>query len=300
MAARFSLPLYSSAPPVDQPPLEIQMVVREGPSDRGQGAGDALPDNLAAAIRYTGYGNWLSLDAGPWGHGHVDLAAGQAVLILSPRLAQQPELVSRAFLNTIFNNLLTGKGYAMLHCSGLLKERRVLLLMAPHNVGKSTTALHLLMAGYRLLSDSQIYLSPYTSQLQLSAFPVGVLKLREDVARQFPELQAYMRPEPVRDEMKYVLDLRQWNERCVQEAAVLAEAIDLCLMTRSEQKDSHLRPATLEEMWEAVMANSLHYDTFAAWQRNLAQVERLVNYGRLYHLSVGTDVAGMLAAVEDV
>ena len=137
-AVDYSLPLYSTGEPVDKPPFEITVTVRESPLDVGE-----PPSNLFAINHYVGFEDWLSIQIGTWGNCHIDLKNGTAQVSLTPELAAHPEIVSRGLLNTIFNNLLTGAGFCMLHCTGLLKDDHLLLLMAPHNTGKSTTALRL-------------------------------------------------------------------------------------------------------------------------------------------------------------
>lgn len=291
-AVGHSLPLFSSAPATGHRPFSIHLVVQPLPLDPGP-----PPPNLFAVSHYSGYGDWLSIRIGIWGHCHLDLAAGRAVAVLSPRLAQRPELVSRGLLNTIFTNLVIGSGFGMLHCTGLLRDNRALLLMAPHNSGKSTTALRLALAGYTLLSDSQIYVSPDSDALQLLGFPVGKAKLRRDMVAEFSQLRPLLTAEPVRDETKYSIDLRRLDPELVCTAAVTPQAIELCLLGRHDRPETTLAPAAPATIWEAIMANSLFYDTPATWQRNLAQIERLVSRARAHHLTIGTDPAAIVATI---
>lgn len=291
-AVDYSLPLFSSAPTIDRPPFSIHLVARPMPLNPGP-----PPENLFAITRYSGYQEWLSIQMGGWGHCQVDLAAGRAVAVLAPELAERPELVSQGLLNTIFTNLVIGSGFGMLHCTGLLRAKRALLLMAPNNSGKSTTALRLALAGYRLLSDSQVYVSPDSDELQLLGFPVGKVKLRRDMAAEFPQLRPLLTAEPVRDEVKYSVDLRRVDPELVWTAAVTPEAVDLCLLGLHDRPETTLAPAAPAMVWEAIMANSLFYDTAEAWQRNLGQIERLVTRARAYHLTVGTDPAGIVTTV---
>lgn len=291
-AVGHSLPLFSSAPASDRPPFSIQLVVRPAPFDAGP-----PPENLFAVARYTGFGEWLSIQLGGWGHCQIDLAAGRAIAILVPELAARPERVSQGLLNTIFTNLIIDSGFGMLHCTGLLRDRRALLLMAPHNSGKSTTALHLVLAGYRLLSDSQVYVSPDSDELQLLGFPVGKVKLRADMVADFPRLQPLLTAEPVRDETKYSLDLRRLDPELVCTTTVTPETIDLCLLERHDRAETTLAPAGPSEVWAAIMANSIFYDTAEAWQRNLAQIERLVTRARTHHLTIGADPAAIVTAI---
>ena len=311
-AADYSAPLYSTAPPVERPMLEKRVTsigVETGSNDRGlfhirivvrphvHDPGPP-PENLFEHIQYTGGGGWLNLHFGLWGNCFVDLQAGLATAVITPQLATRPDLISRGLLNTLLNNFLTTHGFAMLHATGLVRDGRMLMLMAPHNSGKSTTALRLTLSGkFQLLSDSQIYVTTTDRGLQLTGFPVGRGKLRRDMLPHFPELHPLLTPEQVRDETKYVLDLRQLNPSLVCEHAVYPTHIDLCLLKRNGQPETSIQKATLEETWEAIMLNSLHYDNPDAWEENLRLIEPLVKRAGLYHLGIGTSEEGIVEAI---
>ena len=94
-------PQYSKAPPLNQPPLKLQFVVRSGRQAIPQ-----PPNDLFPLIQYTGAGEWLMLHIGMWGHTFIDLKQGWAWTTLTPELASKPELVGRCLLNTIFTNRL--------------------------------------------------------------------------------------------------------------------------------------------------------------------------------------------------
>jgi len=308
-AADFSAPLYSTAPPTGRKAFRVQALV-QNPIDEpfgsrtafaAQGGPGPLPDDLLPHIQYTGSGDWIHLRLGAWGTCFAELRAGRAVAVLTPQLAALPEIVSRCLLNTLLNNFLTRNGYAMLHATGLVRGDRVLLLMAPHNTGKSTTALHLtLRRKFQLISDSQTYIAETGRGPQLTGFPVGCGKLRWDMLPHFPDLQGLLTHEQVRDESKYTLDLRQLDPDLVCDHAVYPSHIDLCLLSRSGRAGTELRQATLEEGWDAVMANSLHYDERPIWEANLRLIEPVLAMARLHHLEIGTDVGEMLRVVDSL
>lgn len=294
-SADFAQPLYSVAPELDAPPFTIQLIVRPMPVPPGP-----LPENLFDHTQYTGHAAWLTIHLGPWGHCQVDLAGKQALAVLAPELAEQPALASRYLLNTILTNFLIASGYGFLHTTGLLKEWQVLLLLARHNSGKSTAALRLALAGYQLLSDSMIFVGPKGPPLRLYGFPVGRIKLRPDMVADFPQLESLLEVEPVRGEIKYAADLRQLDPTLVHETAVEPSVVHLCLLTRGDQPTTCLRPATISEVMEAVMANSLFYDTAEVWTQNLASIKPVVEQARCYHLQVGSDPAGLVATIDDL
>lgn len=286
------IPLYSIAPVTHHMPFYIQLVVQAGPIAPGP-----PPENLFDHVQYTGDADWLMMRLGTWGGCYVNLTAGRARAVLTPPLAERPDLVSMCLLNTILTNFFIAHGFAMLHASCLVHNERVLLLMAPHNSGKSTTALRLALAGYRLLSDSMIFLSTRQDEVQLLGFPVGKVKLRQDVLSEFPHLRLLLLPEHVRHEIKFSFDLRKFNPDLVYTTAIRPSSIDLCLLERSGDKDTTLKSVKKEAVMEAVMVNSLFYDTATVWRRNLALIGRLLEQTRCHHLTIGQNGDEIVAAV---
>ncbi len=292
-SADYAIPLYSVAPTIEPSPFVIHLVVRPMavPSR-------SIPANLFDHIQYTGFGDWLTMHLGPLGLCQVNLASKRAWIILASELADRPELVSRYLLNTILTNFLIASGYGFLHATGLLKGQKVLLLMAPHNAGKSTMALHLTLAGYSLLSDSMILIGRQGTTEQLYGFPVGRLKLRSDMIADFPQLEHLLETEPARGEIKYAIDLRNFDPGLVQESVVQPTRVCLCLLSRSDTTKSHLRPAKLHEVMNSVMANSLFYDTEEVWKQNLAFIRLLVEKAHYHHLEVGSAPTRLVTVVD--
>lgn len=188
----------------------------------------------------------------------------------------------------------------MLHATGLTRGSHALLLIAPHNSGKSTTALRLVMHGWRLLADSQVYTRREGDDLELTGFPVGRIKLRGDMVQQFPQLAALLTPERVRSETKHAVDLRRLNPALVCQKAISPETIDLCLLTRSHSRRTHVTAAQRDEVEQALVRNSLHVNPAEVWRANLATLEALLERARLHHLAVGTDAGEIVAAVDRI
>lgn len=289
-AVSHSLPLFSRVNTPKTSPFAIQLIVE------GRMSHTPAPPDLMRHITYTGDAHWLMLHLGQWGHAHVDLERKVATAVLVPGFASQPELVSRCLLNTVLLNFCIHAGYGMLHASCLVKNGRLLLLLAPHNTGKSTTALHLALAGYQFVSDSMVFVWAKGEQVQITAFPVGRTKLRTDMVPQFPQLQPYLIPEVIRTETKYSLDLGQLGEQFVQKSAVYPQTAELYLMSRSQQPETTITPASETAVWQAVLANSLYEEKTAVWQQNLSQIQTLLQKTTSYHLQLGTDPAKMIAA----
>lgn len=294
-ALDYSLPLFSTAPDSDHPPFTIEIIVRPLPLSSGESV-----ERVTDHVLYTGQGQWMAIHLGPWGQVFADLGAGRAVTIIAPELAARPDLLSLIVLNTVLLNFCLAAGFGMLHASGLWRDNRALLLMAPHNTGKSTTALRLVLAGFALVSDSMIHIVPETDQATdplLVGFPVSRIKLRADMLEAFAPLRAFVRPERVREEIKYVLDLERIDPAYVRTAGVRASQATICLLTKGEEEGTSWWPATSDEVAEAVLANSLFLDTPDVWQKNLAAIDRLLARARCYHLAIGHNPDRLVAAI---
>ncbi len=291
-AALQSEAMYSRAPRSEAPPFELQIVVHAPPQDPGP-----PPEDLVSYIHYAAAQDWLSLQFGGWGTCHAALDRRQASFVLSPSLAARPDLVSAWGVNTALNNLFTRHGYAMLHAGGLVRGERVLLLMAPHGAGKSTTAFQLAHAGFRLLADSQVYLTAVEGDLQLAGFPVGRIKLRPDALEAFPEARPYAATEQVRGETKHTVDVRAYDKTLICESAIIPARIDLCLLSRGEGPATRIEPVVADEILPAVMVNSLHYDRPDVWEANLQLILQMLGRARCYRLEVGADADGIIQAV---
>lgn len=284
------LPLYSQLPASPHDPFQIQFVVQPAHLPPGE-----APDDLMQRITYTGDAAWLMWQLDGWGQVHVNLARGQATAVITPELAQRPDLIARCLLNTILLNFFIANGFAMLHASCLVQDERILLLIAPHGTGKSTTALRLLLAGYELLSDSMVFVVPDNGHLV--GFPVGKIKLRADMVPHFPQLQPLLKSEAVRDETKYTVDLRQFDRKLVRETAVRPRHLTLCLLARHDAPETKVEPISPQALHEAIILNSLFYDTPEIWQRNLAQLEPLLEQAAVHQLIIGTNPEAIIQAV---
>ena len=294
-SADFSRPLYSIASESHEVPFAIQLIVHASPWASRQ-----MPADLVEHIHYTGNEDWLNIGFGEWGNCFVQMAEGWATAVLSPKLAQRPELVSRWMLDTVFTNLFTRNGFAMLHATALVRNESILMLMAPHGSGKSTTALHLLLNGNAVLTDSMVYVTMRKDRLQLTGFPVGRIKLRQDMLPLFPQALPYLSREQVRGETKYRLDLRRFSPDQVCTKSLSPAKMVLCLMKRHDRAESYVEEATAESVWESVMHNSLHFDSYPIWQRNLELIAEVVGRAQAYHLFVGTDPQEIVKAVNAI
>jgi hypothetical protein len=133
---------------------------------------------------------------------------------------------------------------------------------------------------------------------------VGRLKLRADVAEAFAAsggIEAgQLRTELVRAETKRVLDLRRYAPDRMRVDAVVPSSIELCLLRRNGAESSLLRPATGAEVADAVVTNSLYYDTPEAWRPNAGQVAGVLEICRCHHLEAGTQVDHLIALLREL
>lgn len=291
-AASLAEQMYSTWDTRDNSPWRVHLTVHNSDPQP-----TPPPERLIDLIRYAGTGDWLSIDLRDWGHCFVDMKRGEAHAVISSALAEIPSRVCQVLLNTILNNFATRHGFSMLHASALAKDGRMLILQAPHGTGKSTTALRLLLNGYQLISDSQIYLAERGESLWMGGFPTGRIKLRTDMLRLFPALAAETQPEVVRNETKHRVDLTRVDPTLARREMIQVRHVEFCLLSRWDKPESKLEPLAEDELWAEIMVNSLHYDTQEVWNENLARVDPLVRTANLHRLCIGTSEEDILKTV---
>ena len=273
-----------------KPPLgTLQLVVQP----LRQSPGPA-PDDLMQQITYSGSADWLMMQLGGWGMVHLDFARRRGTAVLDPQLAARPDLVAQCVLHTLLLNLVIGHGYGMLHASCLVRDGVALLLLAPHNTGKSTTALRLALAGFRLLTDSMVFVD---GDGFLHGYPVGLVKLRGDMVEQFPALRPFLQTEIVRQETKYRVDLRAVNPDFVQETAVRPQKIILCLLSRHEKEATVVEEVGEAEVIQAILHNSLYVDQPQMWQQNVANLQGMLVGETAVSLKIGSNPASLIQAM---
>ena len=288
-AVDHAIPLYTKSSQTKLPLGQIDLVVQ--PMCQPP---DAALDDLMQQITYSGSDDWLIMQLGQWGKAHLDLTHQRGTAVLDPQLAARPELVSQCLLHTLVLNLVIAQGYGMLHASCLVRDGVALLLLAPHNTGKSTTALRLALAGFPLLTDSMVFVDEAGF---LHGFPVGIAKLRGDMVASFPELRPFLQTEVVRQETKYRVDLRAVDKRFVQETATSTSSVQavqprkivLCLLSRHDAPETVVEDATETAVTQAILQNSLYEDQPHVWQQNMAKLQKLLAGGTAVSLKIGTD-----------
>jgi hypothetical protein len=291
-AARLSAPRLSRTDETEAKPISIQIVV--GTEAKGQ-----IPANLPEQLTYSGVGEWLTLSAGAWGYAFAHLASREAVLMLAPELAKETRLVSRYFIDHYLLNFIL-IDWAMLHASCVLSpdKRRLILMIGPHNAGKSTTALQLLRAGYIFLADGMALLHPSQPGFMVGGYPIGEVKLRDDVLAEFPEYTG--QSVQVREDRKTVVDLRQIHPDRLVETCVHPDAICLCFVERGNNARTQISSLPAGEARRQLAANTVFWDETSKLAKNSAILQALIRVARLYRLVIGRDVNNMISALDTI
>ena len=273
-------------------PIQMQVVV-------GQEAGGPAPADLPEQLKYAGVGEWITLSAGAWGHGFANLATYTALIFLSSELAAETRLVSRYFIDHYLLNFILTE-WAMLHASGVLdpQRQRLIMLVAPHNAGKSTTALHLLRAGYLFLADGMVLLRPQGTGFLVGGYPIGEVKLRADVLTWFPEYEG--EAVTVREQRKTVVNLRAAHPHQLAETLFSPSAIQICFIERDPTSLSQVTPLSPAEAGPILAANTVYWNEAPQLVHNTTTLHALLQSASLYRLKLGTDVAEMMATVAEL
>ncbi|MFQ5613628.1 MAG: hypothetical protein ACE5H9_16000 [Anaerolineae bacterium] len=291
-AARLSAGRFSRATQPDGRAMRIQVVV-------GQGPAQPPPDDLPERLVYAGLDEWITLSAGEWGHSFGNLRTRTAVIFLSPGLAARTRLVSRYFIDHYLLNFILTE-WAMLHASCVLDPggQRLIALIAPHNTGKSTTALHLLRAGYTFLADGMALLrqDDRNQRFLVGGYPIGEVKLRDDVLALWPDYEG--QAVNVREQRKTVVNLRACHPDQLARRLLSPSSIQLCFVERRETAGTQIAPLSPAEARPMLAANTVFWDEAPRLEHNTATLQALLQSARLHRLSIGTGAGGIVAAID--
>lgn len=99
------------------------------------------------------------------------------------------QIVASLFFLMPFSRLLASRGLYMIHAAALERRGRGVLIPGVRGVGKSTSSVALLRAGYRCLSDDKPFLRANGNGISLLAFPEKI-DITDQTVSFFPELSA--------------------------------------------------------------------------------------------------------------
>lgn len=272
------------------PAARLTLIRRPGPAG-------APPAGWPEKLSYAGLGDWITLSAGAWGFGVGRLDDWQALAVLAPALAAQTRLVSRYFVDHYILNFLF-RDWAMLHASAVLDPagQTLVALVGDHNAGKSTTALRLLRAGWRFLADGMLLIQPRAGGLAISGYPLGEVKLRDDALASFADYAG--EAVRVREQRKTVVDLRAAHAGHLVDTVVRPTSLHLCFIRRGAGPRTRLAPLALEAARQAVAGQTLYWDEPERLQGNARVLEQVVGAALAHTLTLGSDPAGVIAALE--
>ena len=74
-------------------------------------------------------------------------------------------------VNNCYAKVVLRRGHALLHASAVSWEGRTAVLAGPPGAGKSTSALHLVEAGYRCLSNDRVLARPMAEMVEVLGYP---------------------------------------------------------------------------------------------------------------------------------
>ncbi len=287
-AAQLSARRFSRATEPGGKNIHLQIVV-------GKQATAPVPDDLPERLAYSGLGDWITVSAGEWGHGFANLQTRTALVFLSPALAAEARLVSRYFIDHYLLNFLIAE-WAMLHASCVLDPagKHLILMVAPHNTGKSTTALHLLRTGYSFLADGIALIQLRSGRLIVGGYPVGEVKLRDDALASFPEYAG--ESVKVREHRKTVVNLRAAHPAQMADALFAPSQVHLCFVEQGAA--SSVAPLAREAAPALLAANTIYWDEPARLEHNTATLHHLLQIATLHQLTIGPDPSDIVAAME--
>jgi hypothetical protein len=270
--------------------ITIQIIVRPGPAG-------PVPADLPERLVYSGVGKWITLSAGQLGYGFANLETGEAVILLSSTLAAETRLVSRYFIDHyLLNFILTD--WAMLHASCVLAPggERLIVMVAPHDTGKSTTALHLLRAGYTFLADGMALWRRHGPGLIVGGYPIGEVKLRDDVLALFPEYGG--QSIRVREHHKTVANLRETHPDGLVETLIKPASIQLCFVERNEAAQTRVTDLSRAEALPLLATNTVFWDEASSLKHNSQALQALLRVAKLYRLQIGTSITDIVGVID--
>lgn len=238
------------------------------------------------------------IQLGPWGSLHVDWETRTAFGWLAPALLSQPAIASRHALDTFMLVALLREPFGMLHASGLVKDGRAVLLVGPHGAGKSTTALHLIRAGYRLISDTLIFSRESGGQMEIMGYAVGELKLTAEGRALFPELPGESGDLSIDGRRKPIFDLRALMPERIETGVVRPSSIVLCLVRRSEGAATKLQRIDEDIMLHQIIRDTSYLDKVEVMAQNLSVIDRLIQHSGNYILELGGDPNEIVATID--
>jgi HprK-related kinase B len=97
-------------------------------------------------------------------------------------------------VNACYAKAMLRRGHLLLHAAGVLWAGRVALLAGPPGAGKSTSAVHLVEAGFKFLSNDRVLARPCPAGVEALGYPKQP-RVNPGTLLHHPRLQALLEPE---------------------------------------------------------------------------------------------------------
>lgn len=144
----------------------LRLLVERGDSPyafslRPLDAGTFAETHLGLGPCYYADGRFFSRNDGPLAHEmEYDFAAHTVRVNVAGRYVENPQSVITFVMRTILKGVLMPfYRLATVHAAGVSKDDRTVFLCGAPGAGKSTTAIHLMLAGWDLLSDDRMFVT---------------------------------------------------------------------------------------------------------------------------------------------
>jgi hypothetical protein len=201
---------------------------------------------------------------------------------------------TRPLLTLTLMELLKRRSLFPVHAAAASREGAAVLFAAESGSGKSTAALALLLAGWRLLGDDLLFLREEGSELHVLGFPDEIDASPQTIAR-LPELAPPERWPALAGYPKRQLQ----PQRLREDAVVLEAAPRLVLVPQVADRPDHaLEPLAPDELLRELLPNVLLTEPALA-QRQLDVLSRLAGAVPAYRLAFGRDLQQLGEVVGD-
>lgn len=288
-AAKISASRYSHAKPLPgEPVIEIRVLVVPSFSDT------PVTAELPALLQTVGVGDVLYQAVTPWIQWVTDLKTRACTMMISTALANEPWQLSRSIIDRAVLNILLREGVGQLHATTLVRDDTALLFIAPHGTGKSTTAFHLLNAGFRLMGDGLAFVRTTGAEngnmpFELLGYPVGEAKLTNEARPLFPEWEGDGIEVTAHNVVKHVVNLRTIAPDKMIAESVIPKRVILCLAERNGQPLTTAQRMDADAAFLRVLPDTIFWDEPEAMASSLSKVKQLIRYASCYRLTLGAD-----------
>lgn len=294
-AARLAAPRYceSEALPA-HPSLHLFLFVSPSITD------SPVPENFPAQIQTVAADDFLLQAFTPHLQAFADLRQHRAYAFLSSALASDSALVSRYIIDRFVLNILLREGLGQLHATCLVKDKRAVLLIAPHGTGKSTTAFRLLNAGWKLMGDSLVFARRHGDEFELLGYPIGEGKLTRETAELFPELRARGIEVTVHDVRKNLFELRDLLPDKIRAHSIFPERIDLLLTARDASGITRIEKLSPEAALNQILPDTIYLDELDAMAQSLGVIRALIERANCWRLNLGANPNEIVHTIENL